>query len=45
MAETKQRLYLWDNVKALLIVLVVLGHFVTQFTGQSAFIQSIFLII
>ena len=45
MAETKPRLYLWDNVKSLLIILVVMGHFVTQYTGSNAFMQSAFIII
>ncbi len=45
MPETKQRVYLWDNVKALLIILVVMGHFVTQFTGSNEIMQSMFSII
>ncbi len=45
MAETKPRLYLWDNVKSLLIILVVMGHFVTQYTGSNEFMQSAFIII
>ncbi len=45
MAETKTRVYLWDNVKALLIFLVVMGHFVTQFTGSSELMRSMFIII
>lgn len=43
--NTKTRVYLWDNVKTLLIFLVVAGHFVTQFTGKSEFMQSMFVII
>ena len=49
MAETlkssKPRIYLWDNVKALLIFAVVMGHFVTQYTSSSEFMRSMFLII
>lgn len=45
MSETKPRLYLWDNVKSLLIILVVMGHFVTQYTGSNEFMQSAFIII
>lgn len=45
MGETKTRIFLWDNVKALLIFLVVMGHFVTQFTGTSELMRSMFIII
>lgn len=45
MAESKSRIYLWDNVKALLIIFVVMGHFVTQYTHSSEFMRSIFVII
>lgn len=45
MADTKPRVYLWDNVKALLIILVVMGHFVTQYTGSNEVMQSMFSII
>lgn len=41
----KERVYLWDNVKALLIILVVMGHFVTQYTGSNEIMQSMFCII
>ncbi|MCQ2461626.1 MAG: acyltransferase family protein [Clostridia bacterium] len=45
MADSKPRVYLWDNVKALLIILVVMGHFITQFTGSNEIMQSMFSII
>lgn len=45
LAVKKPRVYLWDNVKALLIVLVVVGHFVTQYTAQSELMRSMFVII
>lgn len=45
MAETKSRVFLWDNVKALLILVVVMGHFVTQYTGSSELMRSLFIII
>lgn len=41
----KTRIYKWDNVKALLIFLVVLGHFVTQYTGSSELCRSLFIFI
>lgn len=45
MTVSKQRVYLWDNVKALLIFLVVLGHFVTQCTGKYEFAQQMFTLV
>ncbi len=41
----KPRVYLWDNVKSLLIFLVVLGHFVTQCNGKFEVAQQLFTII
>ncbi|MBQ0014156.1 MAG: acyltransferase family protein [Clostridia bacterium] len=41
----KERVFLWDNVKTLLIILVVMGHFVTQYTGSNEIMQSMFCII
>ena len=40
-----KRIYRWDNVKALLIYLVVLGHFVTQYAGSSELCKTLFFII
>ncbi len=41
----KQRTALWDNIKFLLITLVVVGHLVDNFTDQSELFKSIFLFI
>jgi fucose 4-O-acetylase-like acetyltransferase len=41
----KQRVALWDNIKFLLIVLVVVGHFIQEFTKQSIVYKSLFLFI
>ena len=43
MAGIKSRVFLWDNVKAILILLVVVGHFAEQFTPVSNIMNSIFL--
>ena len=45
MAGSKPRIFLWDNVKAILILLVVIGHFSAQFTPESNIMTSIYLII
>ena len=41
----KERIALWDNLKFVLIFLVVLGHFADFFTAESAVCRSIFLFI
>jgi fucose 4-O-acetylase-like acetyltransferase len=41
----KQRVALWDNIKFLLIVLVVVGHFADVFTKHSIVYRSLFLFI
>jgi len=40
-----ERIYLWDNIKFLLIVLVVVGHFADRFTEVSNTFRSLFLFI
>lgn len=42
--EKKERIYLWDNLRFLLITLVVLGHFIEQYEGSTIF-KSIFIFI
>ncbi len=39
----KKRIYLWDNIKFILILLVVVGHFIDPFTAESSVCRSIFL--
>ncbi len=41
----KQRTALWDNIKFLMITLVVIGHLVDNFTDQSNIFKSIFIFI
>ena len=36
------RIFLWDNIKFLLILLVVIGHFVSPYTGKSHFFSGLF---
>lgn len=45
MAAAKPRIYLWDNVKALLIFTVVLGHFINDYSGDFGLAQNLFTII
>lgn len=46
MAQTiKERIYKFDNVKLLAILLVVTGHFIDLFTDHSEFFQSGFIFI
>lgn len=39
---TKERIFIWDNLKFILIFLVVLGHFVDFHTGNSLNMKRIF---
>ncbi len=41
----KQRLFKWDNLKGLLILLVVIGHFTEPFLDLSHFFKSLWLFI
>lgn len=41
----KERIFIWDNLKFILIFLVVLGHFVDFHTGSSLNMKRIFLYI
>lgn len=42
MAEiTKKRIYKYDNVKALLIFLVVVGHMTTDYVSDSMLVRNI----
>ncbi len=41
----KERIAIWDNLKGILIFLVVLGHFADLYTGQSKDLRSLFLFI
>lgn len=41
--ETKERDYFWDNLKFMLILLVVIGHFVDYHTSSSQIMKNIFL--
>lgn len=41
--ETKERDYFWDNLKFMLILLVVVGHFVDYHTSSSQITKNIFL--
>ena len=45
MMNTADRLYKYDNAKAALIMLVVIGHFAEAYTGDSSFCRSIFMAI
>ena len=45
MMNSASRLYKYDNAKAALIMLVVIGHLSEAFTGQSSFCKSIFMAI
>jgi len=41
----EKRIYYFDNLKFLLILFVVLGHFVQEYTGKSDIYKSIFIFI
>ena len=41
----KERIVLWDNIKFILITLVVIGHLADEFTINSNAYKSIFLFI
>lgn len=41
----KQRISLFDNIKFILITLVVMGHLADEFTSESNFYKSVFLFI
>ncbi len=41
----RERIYLFDNLKAVLILLVVLGHFAELFSGESHSMQALFIFI
>lgn len=41
----KQRIYYWDNLKAVLIFLVVLGHFLIPISGEGKSVQSVYFFI
>lgn len=41
----KNRIYLWDNIKFILITLMVVGHLIDEFTSQSVIYRSVFLFI
>ncbi len=41
----EERVYLWDNVKAFLILLVVIGHFVLYYIGESNSFKSLYVFI
>lgn len=43
--KTQNRLYQWDNIKFLLIVLVVMGHILAGIMKQSAALRSIYIFI
>lgn len=43
MMNQKNRVYLWDNMKFILIFLVVLGHFSDIYVDKSPTLQSIYL--
>lgn len=45
MAVSKSRIFLWDNIKAFLILLVVVGHFADQYTEKSNMMNGLFLFI
>ncbi len=46
MAEkTRERIYKFDNIKLLAILLVVIGHFIEPYTDKSDFFQSGFIFI
>ncbi|WP_427189418.1 hypothetical protein ACP4DX_04495 [Parvimonas sp. G1604] len=40
----KERVALWDNIKFILITLVVIGHLADEFTNNSNAYKSIFFI-
>ena len=40
-----ERIALWDNIKLLLIILVVLGHFADFFTAESSTCRAVFMFI
>ena len=44
-AKEKERVYLWDNMKFLLINLVVIGHFADQYVDKSVDLRSLFFFI
>lgn len=41
----KERIVLWDNLKFILITLVVIGHLADEFTAKSDVYKSVFLFI
>ena len=41
----KERIALWDNLKFILIILVVIGHLADEFTAKSDVYKSVFLFI
>lgn len=41
----KERVALWDNIKFILITLVVIGHLADEFTNKSGVYRSIFLFV
>lgn len=41
----KRRIYYWDNLKAVLIFLVVLGHFLLPVSGQGKSVQFVYFFI
>ena len=43
--ELSKRIHLWDNLKCLLILFVVLGHFIALYTTKSSVFKGIFLFI
>lgn len=43
--NSASRLFKYDNAKAALIMLVIIGHFSEAFTGQSSFCKSMFIAI
>lgn len=40
--DKEKRIFLWDNLKFILILLVVIGHFVSPYTGKSSFFKELF---
>lgn len=41
----KERIALWDNLKFILITLVVIGHLADEFTAKSDVYKSVFFIV
>lgn len=43
--NSNSRVFLWDNIKFILILLMVVGHFADVFTSKSDFFKSVYFFI